>query len=90
MSDAARRTARTVLQSTLALAAGLPLLIDTAGLSRALPGVGVALTVATVLTRLMALPAVDRALPPWLRTAEPPKALPTAPPPPDDVPPEQP
>ncbi|MFC9330113.1 hypothetical protein [Kitasatospora sp. NPDC057015] len=90
MSDATRRTARTVLQSILALSAGLPLLIDEAGLSRALPVVGVALTVATVVTRVMALPAVDRALPSWLRAADPSPVLPAAAPPPDPTaPPEE-
>lgn len=69
MSDAARRTARTVLQVVLGLAAGLPLLVHTAGLPDALPGLGTALAVAASITRVMALPQVDAWLPVWLRAA---------------------
>ncbi|MGE7432746.1 hypothetical protein [Kitasatospora sp. NPDC001175] len=69
MSDASRRTARTVLQVVLGLAAGLPLLVHDAGLPSALPGLGAALAVATAVTRLMASPEVDALLPSWLRTA---------------------
>jgi ABC-type phosphate transport system permease subunit len=69
MSDAARRTARTVLQNILALAAGLPLIIDAADLPAATPGIGVSLAVAGALTRIMALPVIDRILPSWLRAA---------------------
>lgn len=68
MTDAFRRTARTVLQLVLGLAAGLPALVHTAGLPSALPGLGVALAVAAAITRVMALPVVDQLLPSWLRT----------------------
>jgi ABC-type phosphate transport system permease subunit len=71
MSDASRRTARTVLQNVLALAAGLPLIIDAADLPAATPGVAVSLAVAGAITRIMALPVVDRLLPPWLRAVPP-------------------
>lgn len=67
MSDASRRTTRSIFQFTLALAAGLPLLVHTAGLPDALPGLGAALVVAAAVTRLMALPLVDQWLPNWLR-----------------------
>lgn len=67
MTDATRRTARTVLQTILALAAGLPLIVDAAGLPDALPGIGVTLSVAAGITRVMALPLVNRLLPRWLR-----------------------
>jgi hypothetical protein len=69
MSDSARRTVRTVLQLLLGVAAGLPLLVHTAGLPDTLPGLGTVLTVAAAATRLMALPLVDSWLPEWLRAA---------------------
>ncbi|WP_441251208.1 hypothetical protein [Kitasatospora sp. McL0602] len=88
MSDASRRTARTVLATVLALAAGLPLLVHTAGLPETLPGVGTVLAVAAAATRLMALPLVDQLLPGWLRTAPAKAELPplTPPAPAADVP----
>ncbi|MEU5330927.1 hypothetical protein [Streptomyces parvus] len=70
MTDAARRTVRTVVQTVLGLAAGLPLIIDAAGIPQTAAGVGVALAVAGGLTRVMALPVVEGLLPSWLR-AEP-------------------
>jgi hypothetical protein len=71
MSDASRRTVRTVVQLLLGLAAGLPLLVHTAGLPDTLPGLGTVLAVAAAVTRLMALPAVDALLPGWLRATVP-------------------
>lgn len=68
MTDAARRTIRTVVQTVLGLAAGLPLIIDAAGIPQTAAGVGVALAVAGGLTRVMALPVVENLLPAWLRT----------------------
>lgn len=67
MTDAARRTIRTVVQTVLGLAAGLPLIIDAAGIPQTAAGVGVALAVAGGLTRVMALPVVENLLPSWLR-----------------------
>ncbi|MDG4857703.1 hypothetical protein P8605_05955 [Streptomyces sp. T-3] len=63
MSDANRRTLRTAVQTLLAL---IPLLAGdaTAGEIPALAGV---VAVATVLSRVMALPEVERLLPSWLR-----------------------
>jgi len=72
MTDATRRTIRTAVQVLLGLAAGLPLLVDTAGLPATLPGVGTALAVAAAVTRVMALPTVESWLPAWLRTLTPP------------------
>lgn len=69
MSDSARRTIRTALAVVLALAAGLPLLVHTAGLPETLPGLGTVLAVAAAVTRVMALPAVNAWLPDWLRMA---------------------
>ena len=67
MSDGVRRTVRTVFQNVLGLAAGLPLIVDAAGFTEAVPGVAVSLTVAGIVTRVMALPVVDSLLPVWLR-----------------------
>lgn len=69
MTDATRRTVRTVVQTVLGLAAGLPLIIDAAGIPQTAAGVGVALAVAGGITRVMALPVVENSLPGWLRTA---------------------
>lgn len=67
MTDATRRTIRTVVQTVLGLAAGLPLIIDAAGIPQTAAGVGLALAVAGGLTRVMALPVVENLLPAWLR-----------------------
>ncbi|MFE5737446.1 hypothetical protein [Streptomyces celluloflavus] len=63
----ARRTIRTVVQTVLGLAAGLPLIIDAAGIPQTAAGVGLALAVTGGLTRVMALPVVEALLPAWLR-----------------------
>ncbi|WP_405659710.1 hypothetical protein [Streptomyces sp. RK9] len=68
MTDATRRTIRTVVQTVLALAAGLPLIIEAAGIPQTAAGIGVALAVAGGITRVMALPVVENLLPRWLRT----------------------
>lgn len=76
MKDSTRRTLRTAFALVLALAAGLPLLVETAGLPSTLPGVGTILTVAAAVTRVMALPMVDAWLPSWLRKTPPKVPLP--------------
>lgn len=76
MSDSSRRTVRTIFATTLAVAAGLPELVHTAGIPDTLPGLGVILAVAAGATRLMALPLVDQLLPSWLRKVSPVAALP--------------
>lgn len=76
MSDSARRTIRTILAVVLALAAGLPLLVHTAGLPDTLPGLGTILAVAAAITRVMALPQVNAWMPSWLRMAPPTLTLP--------------
>ncbi|MFB7941209.1 hypothetical protein [Streptomyces sp. NPDC056049] len=68
MSEAAKRTARTVLQTAVALALVLPALVDASGLPASLPWVAGALAAAGALTRAMAVPAVQLLLPSWLRT----------------------
>ncbi|MGW0898932.1 hypothetical protein ACWD0G_18400 [Streptomyces goshikiensis] len=74
MSDPNQRTARTVFQTLLGLAAGLPLIVDASGLPQSAAGVAVALAVAGAVTRVMALPVVQRLLPRWLYEAERPPA----------------
>ncbi|MFD7103122.1 hypothetical protein [Streptomyces celluloflavus] len=69
MTDAARRTARTVVQTTIALAVLLPAIVDASGIPAALPWVAGALAVAGGLARVMALPGVQALMPGWLRTA---------------------
>ncbi|MET9649470.1 MULTISPECIES: hypothetical protein [unclassified Streptomyces] len=69
MSDAAKRTARTVLQSAVGIAVVLPAIVDASGIPETLPWVAGALAVAGALTRVMALPAVQTLLPSWLRSA---------------------
>ncbi|MEU3613109.1 hypothetical protein ABZ725_12490 [Streptomyces sp. NPDC006872] len=69
MTDTNRRTIRTVVQTVLALAAGLPLIINAAGIPQTAAGVGVALAVAGGITRVMSLPVVENLLPAWLRAA---------------------
>ncbi|MGW6362098.1 hypothetical protein ACWFR5_44765 [Streptomyces sp. NPDC055092] len=66
MSDAARRTLRTALQTLLAL---VPLLASDGGVAaaRQAPALAGAVAVAAAVSRVMALPGVDRLLPPWLR-----------------------
>ncbi|MEE1751746.1 hypothetical protein [Streptomyces sp. SP18CS02] len=71
MSDASRRTARTVLQTAVAIAVVLPALVDASGIPATLPWVAGALAVAGALTRVMALPSVQALLPPWLRGESP-------------------
>ncbi|MGW0466841.1 hypothetical protein ACWDX6_16430 [Streptomyces sp. NPDC003027] len=71
MSDAARRTARTVLQSAVGIAVVLPAIVDAAGIPATLPWVAAALAVAGGLTRVMAVPGVQNLLPAWLRSGSP-------------------
>jgi hypothetical protein len=68
MTDANKRALRTALQTLLGVAAALPLMVDASGVPEALPGVAGALAVAAGISRLMALPVVQKLLPSWLRT----------------------
>ncbi|TBO60923.1 hypothetical protein EYS09_03905 [Streptomyces kasugaensis] len=74
MTDAARRTVRTVVQTTVALAVMLPAIVDAFGIPASLPWVALAVAVAGGLARVMALPGVQALLPGWLRTAPPDRA----------------
>jgi hypothetical protein len=68
MSDAAKRTARTIVQTAAAIAVLLPAIVDASGIPATLPWVAGALAVAGALTRVMALPGVQALLPSWIRT----------------------
>ncbi|WP_405963508.1 hypothetical protein OG713_17340 [Streptomyces sp. NBC_00723] len=68
MSEAAKRTLRTVLQTAVGLCVLLPTVVDAAGIPGTLPWAAAALTAAAGVTRVMALPAVQTLLPSWLRT----------------------
>ncbi|OII61230.1 hypothetical protein BJP40_06805 [Streptomyces sp. CC53] len=70
MKDSTRRTVRTVFQNAVAVAAGMPLLLDAAGIDETVPGVAVVLGVSAAVTRLMALPLVDSLLPAFLRKGD--------------------
>lgn len=70
MKDSTKRTARTVLQSTVGVAVALPGIVGASGIPASLPWVAGALAVAGGLARVMALPSVQALLPSWLRTDE--------------------
>ncbi|MFK0296588.1 hypothetical protein ACIQU6_39805 [Streptomyces sp. NPDC090442] len=67
MTDANRRTIRTIVQTTVALAVLLPAIVDASGIPASLPWVAGSLAVAGGLARVMALPGVQALLPGWLR-----------------------
>ncbi|MFG2128304.1 hypothetical protein ACGFNV_10935 [Streptomyces sp. NPDC048751] len=71
MSEAAKRTLRTVVQTAVGLCVLLPAVVGAVGVPETLPWVAGALAVAGAVTRVMALPAVQAALPSWLRTSTP-------------------
>ncbi|MEU3355282.1 hypothetical protein [Streptomyces sp. NPDC037389] len=68
MTDATRRTIRTTVQTTITLAALLPVIIDASGIPATLPWAAGALAVTAGLTRIMAIPGVQALFPAWLRT----------------------
>lgn len=71
MSDAAKRTLRTALQTLVGLCVLLPSAAGSSGLTATLPRAAGAVAVAGALSRLMALPGVQALLPSWLRTGTP-------------------
>ncbi|WP_137991276.1 hypothetical protein [Streptomyces vilmorinianum] len=71
MTDATKRTARTVLQTALGIALVLPAIVDASGIPATLPWVAGGLALAGGFARVMAVPGVQRLLPGWLRTDEP-------------------
>ncbi|MFE0132819.1 hypothetical protein ACFWY6_14810 [Streptomyces sp. NPDC059037] len=68
MTDATRRTLRTLVQTTIALAATMPAIVQASGIPETLPWVAGALAIAGGLSRVMALPGVQTLMPAWLRT----------------------
>ncbi|MFE0384409.1 hypothetical protein ACFW1F_10040 [Streptomyces bungoensis] len=71
MSEAAKRTLRTALQTAVGLCVLLPAVVDAAGVPRTLPWAAGALAVAAAVARVMAVPGVQALLPTWLRTDAP-------------------
>ncbi|MFE3144755.1 hypothetical protein [Streptomyces scopuliridis] len=67
MTDANRRTARTVFAQVVSIAAALPLIVTASGVPETSGAVVALLAVAGAVTRILALPAVDELLPAWLR-----------------------
>ncbi|MGW1762749.1 hypothetical protein ACWCQL_01430 [Streptomyces sp. NPDC002073] len=70
MTDASRRTLRTLVQTALAVAVLLPAIVDASGIPGTLPWVAAALAVAGGAARVMALPGVQALMPSWLRTGQ--------------------
>ncbi|RMB85630.1 hypothetical protein [Streptomyces shenzhenensis] len=68
MKDTSKRTARTIVQTTVGVAVALPGIVDASGIPASLPWVAGALAIAGGLARVMALPTVQLLLPSWLRT----------------------
>lgn len=62
MKHSTKTTIRTAIQFLVGLAAAMPLLVEASGVLESAPGVGVGLAVAAAVTRVMALPAVQRLL----------------------------
>jgi hypothetical protein len=71
MQDSTKRTARTVVQTTVGVAVMLPQIVAASGVPESLPWVAGSLAVAGGLARVMALPGVQALLPGWLRTDAP-------------------
>ncbi|MFB7188417.1 hypothetical protein ACFCZT_24610 [Streptomyces sp. NPDC056230] len=69
MTDANRRTVRTVVAYVVSVAAALPLIVDASGVPETTAGVGTLLAVGAAVTRILALDVVDALLPAWLRKA---------------------
>lgn len=68
LTDANKKTLRTVLQTAVGVAAVLPLVVEAADIPASLPWVAGVLAVSGAVTRVMALDAVQKLLPKWLRT----------------------
>lgn len=67
MTDERKRLVRTAFQVVVSLAVAMPFIIDAFGLKPTLPIVAAILSVSLGITRVMAIPAVERLLPRWLR-----------------------
>ncbi|WP_458085799.1 hypothetical protein [Streptomyces malaysiensis] len=67
MTDRARKTIAVAFHTVVALAAALPMLVSSAGLSETIPAVAAALYAANLVTRLVTSEAAQRLLPGWLK-----------------------
>ncbi|MCU1640923.1 MAG: hypothetical protein JWN03_1198 [Nocardia sp.] len=61
-----RAMTRTIFQLVVGLAAALPMIVASTGLPTTTVGIGAALAISAVVTRIMALPAVNAALATWV------------------------
>ncbi|MEU1020266.1 hypothetical protein [Streptomyces sp. NPDC005898] len=62
MTDANKRTVRTVIQGIVGFAVALPAIVDASGVPESLPWVAAGLAAAGGLARVMALPSVEALL----------------------------
>ncbi|MFF3886611.1 hypothetical protein [Streptomyces sp. NPDC001914] len=62
MTDANKRTVRTVIQGIVGFAVALPAIVDASGVPESLPWVAAGLAAAGGLARVMALPSVEAVL----------------------------
>lgn len=67
MKDETKRVIRTGFQVIVSLAVAMPLIVDALGFKPTIPIVAAVLTVSLGITRVMAVPAVEKLLPKWLR-----------------------
>jgi hypothetical protein len=71
MSEAAKHTARTVVQTVAGLCVLLPVIVGAAGVQDTLPWAAGAVAVAGGLARAMAMPGAQSLVPSWMRTGTP-------------------
>ncbi|MCY0959591.1 hypothetical protein [Streptomyces sp. H27-H5] len=62
MTDANKRTVRTVIQGIVGFAVALPAIVDASGVPESLPWVAAGLAAAGGLARIMALPSIEALL----------------------------
>lgn len=67
MTDETKRLVRTAFQVVISLAVAAPFIVDAMGVKPTVPIVAAILAVSLGITRVMAVPAVERLLPGWLR-----------------------
>ncbi|MBW0270789.1 hypothetical protein ATM97_07155 [Nocardia sp. MH4] len=60
-----RAVTRSVFQAGVGIAAAMPVIVESSGLSSTAWGVGTAIGVSAAVTRIMAVPAVNLALAQW-------------------------
>lgn len=67
MNEKNKKVVRTIIQTAVGIAVALPGLINATGLDESLPWVGAALAASAAVTRIMAVPQVQKFLG-WLNT----------------------